>query len=402
MKKILIIEDDPLIARVYGSKYAAAGFETSIATDGEEGLALLKTFKPDLVHLDLLVPKVNGLEIVKHIRSQPELKSLPVVVLSNTYQNHLVKSVMAAGATELVSKATCTPKMMLELVEKLRARMDVAPKPAPPETAITPPSPAPPQAPPGPASPPPPREGEKQAAFQAEVRRDFLARAPLILAALRQNVGSLLEATDEAAKAAALSALSRAAHSFAGHAGLAGFQELAQLASALEALLTELVEKPKEVTDSSLRTIVDACDFLPDLFERSTDETPEATAPVQVLVVDDDAFCRRAVRQALARLNAATLSVDDPQVALRLLKENPFNLIFLDVEMPGMNGFELCRELRAMPANQATPVVFVTTLAGFEHRESAFASGGNDLIAKPFLPMELAVKAFSLLRRKPS
>jgi CheY-like chemotaxis protein len=124
MTRILIIEDDPLIARVYGSKYGSAGFETSIAEDGERGLELLETFTPDLVHLDLMVPKVNGVEVVKRIRSHPQLKTLPVIVLSNTYQNHLMRSVMAAGATELVSKATCTPKMMLEIVEKLLARVD--------------------------------------------------------------------------------------------------------------------------------------------------------------------------------------------------------------------------------------------------------------------------------------
>lgn len=64
MRRILVIEDDAIIARVYGSKYASAGFETSVATDGEVGLAMLKTFKPDLVHLDLGVPKVNGVEIM--------------------------------------------------------------------------------------------------------------------------------------------------------------------------------------------------------------------------------------------------------------------------------------------------------------------------------------------------
>ena len=75
--------------------------------------------------------------------------------------------------------------------------------------------------------------------------------------------------------------------------------------------------------------------------------------------------------------------------------------LFLDVAMPGMNGFDLCKELRALPSNQTTPVIFVTTLAGLDSRERAFASGGNDLIAKPFLPIDLAVKAFSLLRRRP-
>ncbi|MBP6702485.1 MAG: response regulator, partial [Vicinamibacteria bacterium] len=68
MKRILIIEDDPLISKVYSSKYESAGFDTATAADGQEGLDKLKSFKPDLVHLDLTIPKVNGVDIIRHIR----------------------------------------------------------------------------------------------------------------------------------------------------------------------------------------------------------------------------------------------------------------------------------------------------------------------------------------------
>ena len=414
MRRILIIEDDAIIARVYGSKYSSAGFETSVAADGEVGLELLKTFKPDLVHLDLGVPKVNGAEIIRRIRSQAETKTLPIIILTNTYQNRLVKTAMEAGATECVSKATCTPKMMMEVVEKYRARMGETP--AAPLALIATPHPDPQAGPPEAseaseaASTPPlseapagsafseTRETQRQASFQAEIQAGFAKRAPEMLATLRDRIEPLLRAETEAARIPELSEMHRIIRLFSGHAGIAGLKELAQMSSALEALLRELLERPKELTDSSLRTIVDACDFLDLLFKRSVDSAPESTEPSVVLVVDDDILCRRAACLALARINVATISVDDPQVALRLLAENRFSLILLDVEMPGLNGFDLCRELRTLPANQTTPVVFVTSLDGFQSRETALASGGNDLIAKPFLPMELAVKALSLLR----
>ena len=67
--------------------------------------------------------------------------------------------------------------------------------------------------------------------------------------------------------------------------------------------------------------------------------------------------------------------------------------MFLDVDMPGMSGFELCTKLRDLPGYKQTPVVFVTSLTDFESRTNSTMSGGNDFIAKPFLFMELAVKA---------
>ncbi len=82
-----------------------------------------------------------------------------------------------------------------------------------------------------------------------------------------------------------------------------------------------------------------------------------------------------------------------------MLAERKFDLVFLDVDMPGMNGFELCTKLRALHRNKTTPVVFVTSLTDFESRANSTMSGGNDLIAKPFLFIELTVKALVYILR---
>jgi DNA-binding response OmpR family regulator len=73
--------------------------------------------------------------------------------------------------------------------------------------------------------------------------------------------------------------------------------------------------------------------------------------------------------------------------------------VFLDVDMPGMNGFELCTKLRALPFHKKTPIVFVTSLNDFESRANSTMSGGNDFIGKPFLFIELAVKALIHVQR---
>ena len=79
------------------------------------------------------------------------------------------------------------------------------------------------------------------------------------------------------------------------------------------------------------------------------------------------------------------------------VRETHYDLILLDVEMPVMTGFDLCKQIREMPGYRHTPVVFVTNHADFESRSKVVLSGGNDLIAKPVLPIELAVKSVALL-----
>ena len=108
--------------------------------------------------------------------------------------------------------------------------------------------------------------------------------------------------------------------------------------------------------------------------------------------MDDEIISKEAICSAIERAGLRPVSVDDSIVAQGILEKTHFDLIFLDVEMPGQSGLELCSHIRKMATNHATPVVFVTAHSDFERRARSVLSGGNDFIAKPFLPIELAVK----------
>ena len=108
--------------------------------------------------------------------------------------------------------------------------------------------------------------------------------------------------------------------------------------------------------------------------------------------MDDEIISRRVIGHSLEKAGLKSTAVSHPDEALNLLAEQSYDLIFLDVEMPGMNGFELCKRLRAMPQHAKTPVIFVTALNGFESRAKSSLSGGDDFIGKPFSYIELAVK----------
>ena len=90
-------------------------------------------------------------------------------------------------------------------------------------------------------------------------------------------------------------------------------------------------------------------------------------------------------------------SESNPVTALERLNKTKYDLVLLDISMPGLDGFNLCMRLRKMPMHATTPVIFVTGHADFENRSLSIHSGGNDVIAKPILPIELAIKALTHL-----
>ena len=380
MKKILLIEDDQIVANVYRNKLSVEGYQTEAALDGESGLELMRAFQPDAIVLDLMLPKMSGVEVIREIRREPEFSKLPIIVFSNTYLTNLVQEAWKAGATKCISKINCSPKEFLELVHHTVGGSGAFPQAhqktggAPKTKPIT-------------------LDGGNDAAFQAELRKTFIDGLPSTLAALRAGWQNIIKSDTEAARLKHIHELYRRVHAVNGNAGLVGLVPIAHMAAALEALLKELHENPKNINASTLRTVAAAVDFLGFLFERGTRPEKQEMPAVNILVVDDQAISCRSIVYALEKAQLQSVSVEDPNAAFKLLSENHYDLVFLDVDMPGMTGFELCAKLRSLPAHQKTPVVFVTVLSDFENRTSSRMAGGDDFIAKPFLYIELTVKA---------
>jgi DNA-binding response OmpR family regulator len=387
MKKILLIEDDQIVANVYRNKLALEGYQAEIALDGETGLKTMRTFRPDAIVLDLVLPKMSGVEVIKQIRSETDFAKLPIIVFSNTYLTNLIQDAWKAGASKCVSKINCSPKDLLDLMKRTVGGgtfLAAAPK----TEGI-------------PVARPGPYLSEADAEFQAELQKTFIASLPGTLAALRASLQSLIKSNNEVLRLKHIHELYRRVHAINGNAGISGLVQIAHLAAALEALLKEIYEKPKNINASTLRTVATAVDFLGFLFERGTQPDKQEIPTANTLVVDDEAISRRAIIYALEKAQLQSVCVEDPVAAFKLLSENEFDLVFLDVDMPGMTGYELCTKLRNLPLHKKTPVVFITGLSDFDNRTNSMMAGGNDFIAKPFLFIELTVKALiHILRGK--
>jgi CheY-like chemotaxis protein len=323
---------------------------------------------------------MTGLDVMRKIRADNEFEKVPIVVFSNTYLSQMMQDAWKAGATKCLSKANSTPKQVIEAVCNAM-KPNGAPVKKPDNTKA-----------PAPSAKVHELGGGDDTEFQAQLKSDFLASLPGTLVSMRTMLQGLTRAENEAGRLKHIQDLYRRTHSLSSNAGIAGASDIALMADALEALLKELQDKPNNINASTLRTVAAAVDFLGVLFEHGA--SPDLQLPpADVLVVDDEPISRRAVTFALEKAHMKSISVEDPMKAMEMLLQKKFDLIFLDVDMPNMSGFELCTKIRTLPQYGKTPVVFVTGLNDLESRANSTMSGGNDFIAKPFLFIELTVKA---------
>lgn len=122
-KKILFVEDEERIRKLIESELEEGGFEVLSAMDGEVGLKILKEEKPDLVILDLILPKKDGFEFLDEMNRDIETKNIPVIVLTNLEEKFDIERAMAAGVRAYLVKADYTPR---EIVEKARSILNNA------------------------------------------------------------------------------------------------------------------------------------------------------------------------------------------------------------------------------------------------------------------------------------
>ncbi len=122
MKSILLIEDDPFLVDIYTTKFKGSDFKIDVATDGEQGLRKLSEKKFDLLVLDIVLPQIDGWEILKKIKALSfnfkHLEGLKIVILSNLGQKEEVERGMEMGATKYLIKAHFTPSEVVEEITK--------------------------------------------------------------------------------------------------------------------------------------------------------------------------------------------------------------------------------------------------------------------------------------------
>ncbi len=117
-KKVLLIEDEELMVNLLEKKLAQAGYNVFVARNGEEGLKIMRETKPDLILLDIIMPKMGGFEVMEEMNKDDNLKGIPVIIVSNSGQPVELDKAERLGARDWLIKTEFDPGEVIEKVKK--------------------------------------------------------------------------------------------------------------------------------------------------------------------------------------------------------------------------------------------------------------------------------------------
>lgn len=359
-KRVLLLHEDRLLSNLFREKLEGAGFAVDAGRSGDIALETLAERRPDAVVIDPVLPGPDIVDLIKELRASGGGKPTPVVVLP-TARAALSETTQEAGADVVLLRGV---NPVADVIDAVQTKLGL--------------------------------EKTSSVARGLAFRPDdswlkmSLGSAPDTLTNLRR---ALHEASREGGSPSALAEFYRYAHGFAEQMAILGQRPLQALGTQIEMLAHDLNRFPEQVNPSVLRTLGQAIDFLSTLLPDAVRLRLRDPATTQVLVVDDEDGARKIIMAAMRMANLKSMAADTPSTGLSALGVQGFDLIFLDVGLPEMNGFELCAKIRALPMHEKTPIIFITGMATFQNRVQSSLSGGNDFVGKPFSIPELGLKA---------
>jgi len=359
-KRILILDNDLLLSNLYRERLEAEGFVVESARTGAAGLRAMAERLPDALVVDSVTPSPDIIEVIASLRGQRATSKLPIIVLP-TARSPLAEAAHQAGASQVLNRSV---NPIADLIDALETTLGLKRT-----TQVS-----------------------KRMPFRADeswLKLSLDSAKETITAMRRALHGISRDSTD----ATAARDLFQQVHQLTEQMAVLNQKPVFHLTSAMEALIFDLYRLPEHANPSIIRTLGQGLDFLANLLSEKNRLRANDPAMAKVLIVDDEDGARKIVTASMQLVNLKPISTPTPSAALSALKIQEFDLIFLDVGLPEMTGFELCAKVRALPAHKKTPIVFITGMATFQNRVQSSLSGGNDFVGKPFSVPEMALKA---------
>ncbi len=223
-----------------------------------------------------------------------------------------------------------------------------------------------------------------------------LAKFPGVISEARGDLQYLIRHPSDLA---CLENLRQRTRTMAGTARSTVFRAVYTLTSALEGLLGDLHGTPERINQGTLRTVSQTFDFLSQLVEPGRMRETLGLAEPHVLAIDDEPDVLDAIVSALELAGLPASGSGDPQAAIEALAREKFDLVFIDVRLPEVTGWDVGQKIRNLPGHRRTPIIFVTGMDSIENKVKSTLQGGNDFVGKPFHIRELGLKGLTWVYR---
>lgn len=335
MKKVLIIDDDQFILKVYQKKFETEGLVVEVAADGPTALAALRTSVPALILLDLMLPGMNGVELLGHIRTLPACAEVPVIVFSHSFDEKLIEAARSAGAIQCLNKNSVSPNRLLEIVRAALAAPSAAPQPM------------------APAAVPAAGHGSRDE-LRAALARDAAAIETRLNTQLQAFAGSAVGSQ----RVATLVPLRTSFERLARDADLAALPRLQLLARAIVLMLDDLHEHPDEITAISFRTLARAVEVVPTLFLPRPGQ--ETEPPSLALIAHTQRGVAPLLAEALRQAGQPAVAFRDQAAALSFIEDNPVELLVVELDLAQPAGGDFVRRCQSIPGRAHVPAVLLS------------------------------------------
>jgi DNA-binding response OmpR family regulator len=365
-KRIFLIHEDRIVTNLYREKFEGSGFTVDATRNVEQAQKLIEQRKPDAIIVDLVVQSGDTIALIEALRADPATMGLPILVFPNNL-NQLSAKATNAGANCVITRGKQVIGSVIDATKLALGLTGLGDSANAPIFS--------------------PDEGWTQS---------IAASAIETINQMRHCLPGLITTPPDPVMLRQMWAL---CHAFSERMYFLDNRPMNQFAMALNLLMADLNEMPEQLNGSTLRTIGQSIDFLGTMISANAPKIEKDAASARILVVDDEESTLQFISAAMGMAGLRCETSESPTAALEKLEGKACDLIFLDVGLPEMNGFDLCQRIRTLEDHQKSPIVFLTGMATFQNKAQASLSGGNDFIGKPFNLPELGVKALMWLFR---
>jgi len=240
---------------------------------------------------------------------------------------------------------------------------------------------------------------ESHIVSQAGLLQAFLKRVPALMAGMRATLARFIECPTGQVRLSHLIDLQDKARAFSVSCSMAGLPNIQHSAGILERLAEEVCEKPALITSSVIHTLAQGIDLVAWQLKHTANPALDTIGCALILVLEDNEISWLAICSSLSMARFHPIVVCDEITTSRILEKNPLDLVVLDLDAAHVNGFELCERMRHAETNKDTPVIFLASSIDLEMKSKIALCGASELVMKPFLFNELALKAYLLVQK---